>query len=83
MNPQRTCLGCNAADGQSALLRIVIEDSGELKVDRLGTGRGGYLHQMESCWESFLRRKSLYRAFRQEVTRPVKEKLVLALRAGC
>jgi len=83
MNAQRSCLGCNAADGQSALLRIVIQESGELKVDRLGIGRGGYLHPAESCWESFLRRKSLYRAFRQEVTRPAKEKLVLALRAGC
>ena len=64
------------------LLRIVIQGSGELKVDRMGIGRGGYLHQAESCWESFLRRKSLYRAFHQEVTRPAKEKLVLALRAG-
>ena len=82
MNARRSCLGCNAVDGQGALLRIVIQDSGELKVDRLGTGRGGYLHRTEKCWESFLRRKSLYRAFRQEVTRPVKEKLVLALRAG-
>ena len=64
------------------LLRIVIQERGELKVDRLGTGRGGYLHPAESCWESFLRRKSLYRAFHQEVTRPAKEKLVHVLRAG-
>ena len=82
MIPQRTCLGCNAADGQEALLRIVIQEGGELKVDRLGTGRGGYLHPAASCWESFLRRKSLYRAFRHEVTRPAKEKLAQALRAA-
>lgn len=81
MNARRTCLGCNAVDRQEALLRIAIQEGGELKVDRLGTGRGGYLHPAASCWESFLRRKSLYRAFHREVTRPAKEKLVQALRA--
>lgn len=61
------------------LLRIVHRD-GELRVDRLATGRGGYLHKAEQCWSAFLRKKSTHRALRVEVGRDVKEKLIRTLR---
>ncbi|MBI2988909.1 MAG: YlxR family protein [Deltaproteobacteria bacterium] len=77
--PQRACLGCGARDDQKALLRIV-QHSGELRVDRLETGRGGYLHKAEECWSAFLRKKSLYRAFHIEVGREPRERLILTLR---
>jgi predicted RNA-binding protein YlxR (DUF448 family) len=44
-----------------------------------GAGRGGYLHQRIECWQRFLKRKSLYRAFHVEVDRGAKEKLVREL----
>jgi len=44
-----------------------------------GVGRGGYLHQRAECWQGFLKRKSLYRAFRVEIDKGVKEKLVREL----
>jgi predicted RNA-binding protein YlxR (DUF448 family) len=78
--PQRTCLGCGARDEQSALLRIVERD-GELRVDRLAEGRGGYLHRREECWGAFVRKKSLQRALRIEVSREAKERLLWTLRA--
>jgi len=78
-SPQRTCLGCGKADDQTALLRMVIRD-GELEASRSAKGRGGYLHERQECWELFLRRKSLYRAFRAEVGRPAKERLISNLR---
>ncbi|MGH7769373.1 MAG: YlxR family protein [Candidatus Binatia bacterium] len=78
--PQRTCLGCGKGDDQTALLRIVIQ-SGELEVSRLAEGRGGYLHKTETCWDLFLRRKSVVRAFHAEVGRPAKERLIASLRA--
>lgn len=78
--PRRTCLGCGARDDQGVLLRLVLQGSGSLRVDRKGEGRGGYLHKQEKCWEGFLRRKSLSRAFRAEIGRAVRERLVLALR---
>ncbi len=77
---QRTCLGCGKVDDQAALLRIVIQENGELEVNRMGEGRGGYLHRAEACWDLFLRKKSVYRAFHAEVGRPAKERLILNLR---
>ena len=78
--PRRTCLGCGKPDDQTALLRIVVRDSGELEVDRRGEGRGGYLHGAEACWDAFLRKKSVYRAFHMEVGRSAKERLIHCLR---
>lgn len=77
--PRRTCLGCGARDEQRILLRIVQRD-GELRVDRLAKGRGGYLHKAEECWSSFLRKKSTHRALRVEVGREAREKLIRTLR---
>lgn len=78
--PQRTCLGCGARDDQDAFLRLVARGNGELLLDRLGKGRGGYLHKTEKCWETFLRKKSLYRALHMEIGREAREKLIHALR---
>lgn len=79
-SPQRTCLGCGARDDQSALLRLALQGTGELSIDRRGEGRGGYVHKQEGCWEAFLRKKSISRAFRVEIGRAVRERLVLVLR---
>jgi len=67
-------------DDQAALLRIALGENGELEVKRLGNGRGGYLHKEATCWDLFLRKKSVYRAFHAEVARPAKERLVVSLR---
>jgi predicted RNA-binding protein YlxR (DUF448 family) len=71
-------LGCGAKDDQSELLRLVIRND-ELIIDPSGKGRGGYLHKAEACWQAFLRRRSVYRAFHVEVGKIAKEKLVRAL----
>jgi predicted RNA-binding protein YlxR (DUF448 family) len=78
--PQRTCLGCGKPDDQTKLLRIIIQENGELEINRMGKGRGGYLHGAQACWDSFLRRKSVYRAFHAEVGKPAKERLIVGLR---
>jgi uncharacterized protein len=78
--PRRTCLGCGKRDDQAALLRIVIQETGDLAVSRLAKGRGGYLHAQEACWDLFLRRKSVSRAFRAEVARGARERLIVGLR---
>jgi predicted RNA-binding protein YlxR (DUF448 family) len=62
------------------LIRLVAVDSVKLKVDRQGIGRGGYLHGAEECWQAFVRRKSLHRAFRMAINREAKEKLVQELK---
>ncbi len=52
-------------------------------VDQMGTGRGGYLHEKETCWETFLGKKKLYRAFHLEIGREVRGKLIQGLRDRC
>ncbi|NIO10518.1 MAG: DUF448 domain-containing protein [Deltaproteobacteria bacterium] len=81
--PQRTCLGCGGRDDKKNLLRLVVTGSGELAVERVGKGRGGYLHRKDTCWEAFLGKKKLYRAFHQEIGREAKGKLILGLRRRC
>lgn len=73
-------MGCGGRDDQGALLRLVVQEDGALRVDRLGKGRGGYLHKAQDCWGAFLRKKKVYRTFHLEVGREAREKLILSLR---
>lgn len=77
--PQRTCLGCNGRDEQTGLIRLRATEQGDLQIDTQGEGRGGYLHQRAECWQGFLKRKSLYRAFHVEIDKGAKERLVREL----
>jgi predicted RNA-binding protein YlxR (DUF448 family) len=61
------------------MIRLRVEDQGSLKVVNNG-GRGGYLHRVQECWQSFVARKSHYRAFRVEINRGAKEKLIQQLK---
>jgi predicted RNA-binding protein YlxR (DUF448 family) len=73
-------LGCGQRDDQGKLIRLVVADQVRLEVDIEGTGRGGYLHIAEKCWQAFMRRKSLHRAFRTAINKEAKEKLIQELK---
>ena len=77
---RRTCLGCGTQDDKARLIRLRSAGDGELIADDLGAGRGGYLHRAYDCWEQFVRRKSVYRAFHVEITKSAKQKLIAALK---
>jgi predicted RNA-binding protein YlxR (DUF448 family) len=77
--PQRTCLGCGCKEDQSKLIRLVKDSDGELKVRRLEGGRGGYLHPARGCWQTFLKKRSHYRAFHGEIDKGAREKLIKEL----
>ncbi len=81
--PERTCLGCGVRDNKGNLLRLVVTPSGELIVDQMATGRGGYLHEKGTCWEAFLGKKKLYRAFHLEIGREARGILIQGLRDRC
>ncbi len=81
--PERTCLGCGVRDNKGNLLRLVVPPSGELIVDQMATGRGGYLHEKGTCWEAFLGKKKLYRAFHLEIGREARGILIQGLRDRC
>jgi predicted RNA-binding protein YlxR (DUF448 family) len=80
--PQRTCLGCGDRDDQKTLIRITIAADGELITDPRGYGRGGYLHHRHDCWHLFVRRKNTHRAFRVNISREAKQKLIQVLSEG-
>ncbi|HEY7558839.1 MAG TPA: YlxR family protein [Candidatus Binatia bacterium] len=77
--PRRTCLGCGARDDRGQLIRLRAGAQGELIADNSRAGRGGYLHCARECWEKFLRRKSVYRAFHRDIAKSEKVKLVQEL----
>lgn len=54
--PQRTCVGCRETLAKRALIRVVRSPDG-VRVDPGGKlpGRGAYLHDRVSCWESGLK----------------------------
>lgn len=81
--PLRTCLGCGSVDQQSALIRIVRDNTGQLGLDakRRAGGRGGYLHPTPECWTRFTQRKGPVRSFRAAVDRPARAALVAQLRS--
>lgn len=53
--PQRTCVGCRTVLAKRQLIRIVRTANGVV-VDPTGklAGRGAYLHDRRSCWETGL-----------------------------
>lgn len=68
--PQRTCVGCRQPTAKRRLVRIVRLVSGSVQVDPTGkkSGRGAYLCWDQSCWETALKKKSLERALKTDIS---------------
>ena len=64
--PQRTCVGCRTVLAKRQLVRLVRSGEGTVKIDPTGkaAGRGAYLHNRRSCWDTALQRRDLDRALR-------------------
>lgn len=75
--PLRKCVGCNEQKNKKELIRIVKSSDGEMKVDFTGKahGRGAYICPNKGCLEAAKKRKSLNRAFGQEIPDEIFEKL--------
>ena len=79
--PVRTCIGCNKKKPKQELIRIVMSTEGCIAADFSGRmeGRGAYLCKDPACLEALLKKKSLNRSFKREVTaeeaRSLKEQL--------
>jgi len=68
--PQRTCVGCRTVLAKRQLLRLVRTAEGTLALDPSGkaAGRGAYLHDRRSCWDTALSGPALERALRINLT---------------
>ncbi len=64
--PQRTCVGCREVQGKRQMVRVVRRADGQVGVDATGKapGRGAYIHQRQSCWQSALKAGHLAHALR-------------------
>ena len=73
--PQRTCVGCRTVLAKRQLIRIVRTANGVV-VDPTGklAGRGAYLHDRRSCWETGLE-GSLAHALKVDLTAADREHL--------
>ncbi|MCX6783852.1 MAG: YlxR family protein [candidate division WWE3 bacterium] len=63
----RTCVGCFGKAQQKSLFKF-------------GTGRHGYLHFDDKCWEVAIKKNALNRALRRKVTEIEKNDIEKAFR---
>ncbi len=68
--PLRTCIGCRKIKPQKDLIRIYINNSGELELDpgKKKPGRGAYLCLERECWERGLKKDKLEYTLRTRIT---------------
>ena len=73
--PQRTCVGCREVLSKRDLIRIVRSADGVM-IDPTGkeAGRGAYIHDQSSCWETALQ-GALARALKVDLTNQEREEL--------
>lgn len=74
--PQRTCVGCRTVLAKRELIRVVRTPEG-VRVDPTGkeAGRGAYLHNQRSCWESGIK-SGLERALKIALSPEDKQQLI-------
>ncbi len=70
--PQRTCIGCREARPKAALLRLVRDEDGRVKVDHDGvaSGRGAYVCPTVECLAKALHAGRLAHAFKRATQPP-------------
>lgn len=79
--PMRECIGCGKKFQRQAMLRIVKKDE-QILIDTTGKseGRGAYLCKNAECLEESIKRKKLNRAFKQNVSDDIYNKLAEEMR---
>lgn len=75
--PQRSCVGCNTVRPKSELIRIIRTAEGEILYDPTGrmNGRGAYLCNDTACLDKAVKRRSLERSLKSEVSDEIIEKI--------
>lgn len=75
--PMRQCVGCGTSRPKKQLVRVVKNAAGEISIDPVGKkpGRGAYLCPDAACLAKAQKKRSLERAFAQQIPQPVYEAL--------
>lgn len=74
---QRMCIGCNEKKDKRELIRIVLNKSGEIYLDRTGKmeGRGAYICDNIDCLEKAIKTKRLEKSFDKKIDEQIYDKL--------
>lgn len=75
--PLRKCLGCNEQKQKRELIRVVKSKDGDISIDFSGKmhGRGAYICHSDECLTKARKNKSLSRAFKENVSDEIYDKL--------
>lgn len=75
--PNRTCIGCGEQKSKKELIRIVKNQSGEIKLDRTGNlpGRGAYICDNLECLQKAIHSKKLEKSFEMKIQEDIYENL--------
>lgn len=74
---QRMCIGCNEKKDKKELIRIVLNKTGEILLDRTGKmeGRGAYICDNIDCLEKAIKSKKLEKSFDKKIDEQIYDKL--------
>ncbi len=76
--PLRKCVGCNEQKSKKEFIRIVKNKEGDISIDFTSKahGRGAYICPSIDCLKAAQKKKSLNRAFEQEIPKEIYERLI-------
>ena len=65
----RMCMGCNTKKDKKELIRIVMDKTGKISIDKTGKaeGRGAYICNNVECLEKIIKSKRLEKIFDKNI----------------
>lgn len=81
--PERMCVACHTMKPKKSLLRVVVNQAGEISLDPTGkkAGRGAYVCRNRSCLEQAIRGHKLDKGLKTRVSEAVVAALLAELAA--
>ena len=78
-NPQRTCIACRKKGDKRDFIRVVKTPEGNFVLDKTGkiNGRGAYVCNSSECIAKCKKTHALDRAFKQEISDQIYDKLIM------
>ena len=75
--PIRKCICCNERKPQSELIRLVLDEKNEVKLNEKKKlfGKGAYICNSEKCFDALIKKGVLSRAFKRNVSQNEHERL--------
>lgn len=71
--PERMCVACHAMKPKKSLMRVVVNQQGDIALDPTGKkpGRGAYVCRSRTCLEQAIRGRKLDKGLKTKVSEPV------------